>query len=74
MQSDSGYTSEVFARGQGTERPGEPITLDFALSEPANISDLVLYCRTGLQSVTEGLCPQLPRLNSIQVSNNSKRN
>lgn len=74
MQSDSGYTSEVFARGQGTARPGEPITLDFALSEPANISDLVLYCRTGLQSVTEGLCPQLPRLNSIQVSNNSKRN
>lgn len=68
MQSGCGYTSNILGYGQTSFRPDQPVTIDFQLKQPAVISSMNLYCRTSLESVSSGLCPNYPKVYSVQVS------
>ena len=46
--------------------------MDFAFDQPTELASLKLYCRTGIASVTNGVCPNYAKVYSIQVSDDGQ--
>lgn len=72
--TDCGYTSEILGNGGKANFSLEtPITIDFKFDNGTEISKINLYCRTGISSVADGICPNYPKTYSVQVSNDGEK-
>ncbi len=67
--SGKGYTSEILGTdGKEEFDLDKPITIDFAFEKETSLKELVFYGRTGKTSVVSGVCPNYPKIYSIQIS------
>ena len=72
-KTDYGYTSAILGtEGLESFHSDPPLTVDFAFDQPTELASLKLYCRTGIASVTNGVCPNYAKVYSIQVSDDGQ--
>ena len=72
-KTDYGYTSAILGtEGLESFYSDPPLTVDFAFDQPTELASLKLYCRTGIASVTNGVCPNYAKVYSIQVSDDGQ--
>lgn len=67
-ESDWGYSSDILGYGSNGLVLENPINIDLKFEEPVQVSEIKMYVRTALNSITEGVSPNYPKVYTIQTS------
>lgn len=67
-ETDRGYSSDILGYGSTGLVLDEPINIDLAFQEAVDISEIKMYARTTLGSIIGGVCPDYPRVYTVQTS------
>ena len=67
-ETDRGYSSDILGYGSTGMVLDEPVNIDLTFPEPVNVSEIRMYARTALGSIIGGVCPDYPRVYTVQTS------
>lgn len=67
-ETDRGYSSDILGYGSNGPVLDNPIHITLTFDTPVSISEIRMYARTLKTSLTEGVCPNYPKVYTVETS------